>query len=209
MPPGRKSPKVVGVVVLENRNRRRELDPVKYSEDDLDDLRELAEDHVRKTVTPTWTYFKKTVLGTLAPMVELLKICRLSNPYAFAHLKPTAEEFNAAVASLDVFDADEERSISQGYAEYMRISLELPSLPRGSSPDDEMKAIKTFWRAHHATLNKLSPFVRYCFTIQCSSAAVERVFSVLKNSFGDQQELSLEDYVCLSLIRQFNKRADL
>jgi hypothetical protein len=34
--------------------------------------------------------------------------------------------------------------------------------------------------------------------------AVERVFSILKNSFNDRQTTSLEDFVALSLIRQFN-----
>ena len=41
---------------------------------------------------------------------------------------------------------------------------------------------------------------------QPSSAAVERVFSSLKNSFGDQQSRALEDYIELALMLQHNKR---
>jgi hypothetical protein len=186
-------------------------DPAKYPADPdggLDGVRGVIEQRVRQMVTPSWTYFEKTVLGTLAPMIGLLKTCRLANPYAFARLKPTAVEFRAAVESLAFFDAADVLSICQGYAEYMRISSELPALPLGCTSTDEMKAVKTFWRANRAALCNLAPFVRYCFTIQCSSAAVERVFSVLNYSFSDQQELSLEDYVCLSLMRQFNRRAN-
>ena len=39
-----------------------------------------------------------------------------------------------------------------------------------------------------------------------SSAAVERVFSLLNNSFKKQQELSMEDYIESSLMLQYNKR---
>jgi hypothetical protein len=189
-------------------------DPLKYPADpdgSLNGIGEAFEQRLRQMITLSWTYyFDKTILGTLAPMLALLKACRLANPYAFARLQPTADEFRAAVESLDHFTAADVLSICGGYGEYARLCSELPALPLHSSSDYEMKSIKSFWRANHATVHNLSPFfVRYCFTIQCSSAAVERVFSVLKNSFCSQQELSLEDYVCLSPMRQFNSRGDL
>ena len=40
--------------------------------------------------------------------------------------------------------------------------------------------------------------------IQPSLAALETVFSLLKNSFGNQQLTSLEDYVETSLMLQYN-----
>lgn len=42
--------------------------------------------------------------------------------------------------------------------------------------------------------------------LQPSSAAVERAFSLLKASFGEQQDSALQDYVEASLLLQFNKR---
>ena len=42
--------------------------------------------------------------------------------------------------------------------------------------------------------------------LQQESAALERVFSLLNNSFGDQQDNALQDYVEASLVLQFNKR---
>ena len=51
----------------------------------------------------------------------------------------------------------------------------------------------------------LSRFVEYAFTIITSSAAAERVFSVIKRSFDTCQKGALEDYVFLSTIMQYNK----
>ena len=39
-----------------------------------------------------------------------------------------------------------------------------------------------------------------------SSAACERVFSLLKQMFGDQQMLSLADYIQAALMLKYNKR---
>ena len=41
---------------------------------------------------------------------------------------------------------------------------------------------------------------------QPSSAAVERVLSLLQNSFQKQQESAMEDYIESSLMLQYNKR---
>ena len=42
--------------------------------------------------------------------------------------------------------------------------------------------------------------------IQPSSAAVEHAFSLLENSFSKRQEHSLEDYVSLSIMLQYNRK---
>ena len=41
--------------------------------------------------------------------------------------------------------------------------------------------------------------------VQPSSAAAERVFSLLHSSFTDQQDLSLQDYVETFIMLQYNK----
>ncbi len=43
--------------------------------------------------------------------------------------------------------------------------------------------------------------------MQPSSGAAERVFSILSNFFSSQQESSLEDYIGLSIILQYNHRS--
>ena len=55
-------------------------------------------------------------------------------------------------------------------------------------------------------LSLLCDSARKVLVVQPSSAAAERVFSILSNSFTDQQEQSLEDYVEASVMLQYNHR---
>ena len=48
--------------------------------------------------------------------------------------------------------------------------------------------------------------IAYAHLLQPSSAAAERVFSLLKNAFGEQQQSSLHDLVAATLMVQYNKR---
>ena len=57
--------------------------------------------------------------------------------------------------------------------------------------------------------NAMPHWTRTCklvLLVQPSSAAAERVFSLLNNSFNSQQESSLEDYLQLSVMLQYNYR---
>ena len=61
----------------------------------------------------------------------------------------------------------------------------------------------------HRNETKLPNWVNACeqvLLVQPSSAAVERVFSLLQNSFQKQQESAMEDYIKSSLMLQCNKR---
>ena len=48
--------------------------------------------------------------------------------------------------------------------------------------------------------------VKQVLLIQPSSAAAERVFSILKASFNEQQDCALVDYIQASVMAQYNKR---
>ena len=52
-----------------------------------------------------------------------------------------------------------------------------------------------FWKDHETSMPKWSEAAKNAFLLQPSSAAAERVFSVLNNSFGKKQLGSLEDYI--------------
>ena len=49
--------------------------------------------------------------------------------------------------------------------------------------------------------------LRAVLTNSPNSIPPERVFSILKRTFGDQQEASLRDYMSLSMRRQYKKNA--
>ena len=62
-----------------------------------------------------------------------------------------------------------------------------------------------WWKGHAHELPYWSTAVHNVL-VQPSSASSEHVFSLLKASFGPQQDCSLQDYIESSLMLQFNKR---
>ena len=62
----------------------------------------------------------------------------------------------------------------------------------------------TWWANHKDTLPHWSSLVKKLLLIQPSSASAERVFSLLTNAFGSQQESSLQDYLEASVMLRYN-----
>ena len=62
-----------------------------------------------------------------------------------------------------------------------------------------------WWKIHAKELPMWSDAARLILLVQPSSAASERVFSILNSSFKHQQNHSLQDYVETSLMLQYNK----
>ena len=54
--------------------------------------------------------------------------------------------------------------------------------------------ILEWWEKHHQALPHWSLFARHCAVLQPSSAAAERVFSIVNALFTDSQEQCLSDY---------------
>ena len=63
-----------------------------------------------------------------------------------------------------------------------------------------------WWKRHETDLPKWSGAARKIVLVQPSSAAAERVFSILHCSFGDRQQHALEDYIEASVQLQYNNR---
>ena len=61
-----------------------------------------------------------------------------------------------------------------------------------------------WWAAHSDTLPHWAGVVKKLLVIQPSSASAERVFSLLKNAFNDQQDNALEDYLEASVMIRYN-----
>ena len=64
-----------------------------------------------------------------------------------------------------------------------------------------------WWSDHESELPNWSNACKLSLLFQPSSAAAERVFSLLQNSFKDQQYSSLEDYIEASIMLQYNNRS--
>ena len=66
-----------------------------------------------------------------------------------------------------------------------------------------------WWKKHEERLPYWPAACQQVLLCQPSSTVVERVFSLLKNSFDEQQSSALEDYIDLTLILQRNKQSIL
>ena len=60
-------------------------------------------------------------------------------------------------------------------------------------------------RRHEGSLLYWTGAFRKVLLVQPSSAAAERVFSLLKATFSDQQDSALQDYLESSIMLQYNK----
>lgn len=69
--------------------------------------------------------------------------------------------------------------------------------------------VLTFWRydAKKAQLKEWCKAASIIFAMPPNSAACERVFSLLKNMYGDQQMNTLADHIQASLMMKYNGRS--
>ena len=64
--------------------------------------------------------------------------------------------------------------------------------------------IQAWWKNHEGEIPAWSKACKLMLLVQPSSAAAERVFSLLQNSFNGKQTRALEDYVSASVMMQYN-----
>jgi len=123
----------------------------------------------------------------ISTSLKAFKAARLFDSHYLNKVKPQ----NAALNSLSVLPFVTEPTMAQLKEEYPQYTAAAEDL----SPDCEIGIC----------LPTTFLYGRRMLLLQPSSAAAERVFSILKNSFGDQQLSAFEDYLEASLIIQYNK----
>ena len=128
--------------------------------------------------------------------MEVFKACRLFSLHRVQEIKLTASSSDQSLACLPFISATERESLKEELPAYLAW---VNDLHKDFSPLD-------WWKTNASVLPNWSSIAREIMLIQPSSAAAERVFSLLKASFGEQLEASLQDYVEASLMLQFNKR---
>ena len=85
------------------------------------------------------------------------------------------------------------------------LKQELPLYLAKSADTDEQFCPLKWWKQYSQHLPSWAAATQKVLLVQPSSAALEHVFSLLKASFGDQQEKCLQDYET-SLMLQYNKQ---
>ena len=148
-------------------------------------------DHAKSCVQRGISYYFAQVLTSMKQPLEAFKAARFFSPFKITEMNPNP-------GSLSVFPFLSSKIPS--------LKEELPTyLAAAESVTCEADPL-LFWRRHASQLPNWAEAAKMVLLVQPSSAASERVFSLLRNSFGERQNTSLQDYVEASLMLQYNNR---
>lgn len=153
-------------------------------------------EYAKACIKPGLQYFLDKFSNELSGSVAAFKAARFFLPQKVVELKPDA----AAVDLLRAFPFLDKPSLLTG------LKSELPAyLAKAADIDPETDPL-IWWKAHKVDLPCWSSAAADALLVQPSSAAAEHVFSMLKASLGPQQDTTLNDYIEISLMLQFNSR---
>ena len=153
--------------------------------------RQLLE-NAKCCVRPAHEYFKAKFddgSGKLKTALLAFKAARYFLPTLLNELKPAASDMD----SLNVFpfiNADLLGKLKGELPTYLAATEDI-------SPDIN---IMNWWKRHEKEMPAWSQTCKLVVLVQPSSAAAERVFSLLQNSFTKRQQSLLEDYVSLLIM---------
>lgn len=152
-------------------------------------------DYGKACVAPGLQYFHDKFSGELSESVAAFKAARLVSPQKMVEIQPSAQDIDA----MKCFPFLKGTVIDN-------LKQELPVYLAKAEDLDEAADPLQWWKRHSEDLPYWSTAAEKVLLVQPSSAATERVFSLLQNSFGSSQDASLTDYIQTSLMLQYNKR---
>ena len=126
----------------------------------------------------------------------IFKSCHLFEPVKVKEMRPHAAAVNT-LCCVPFFDADDViQPLQRDLAAYQALT------------DDFAREINKpeWWSQHSKEIPSWATLCKQMLLSQPSSAASERVLSLLQNSFNNRQEQALGDYIKMSLILQFNNK---
>ena len=141
-------------------------------------------------IQPGLNYFKSQMEG---PLKDTLSAARLFSPQKAHTMQPRATDLDS-LHSFPFFSDD--------HIERMKDELHV-YLYKCADTDDAFCPLE-WWRRNGEEIPNWSVAAHNVLLVQPSSAAAERAFSLLKASFHEQQDNSLQDYIESSLMLQFN-----
>ena len=152
----------------------------------------------KSCVKPGLDYYTSKFGNDLHESVLAFKAAQFFLPWKVTEIQPTA----ASVDELKVYPFLNEQTILDNLKSELSVYM---AKAAGVTPVPAAEVL-TWWKNHSNELPHWSDALKKVLLVQPSSAAAERVFSILKSSFGPQQDHSLQDYVESSLMLQYNKR---
>jgi hypothetical protein len=144
-------------------------------------------------------YLEKRILGTCnAPyscvsMYELCRVARAFDPnFAFAFVDPAFVDALVAITPLGMHDLLPK--LKQELPQYLSAAAAAPAFNQ-SDVNAYTESILRWWRTNGCSFPTWSRAALVVFALSPNSASCERVFSLLKIMFTEQQRSSLGDYI--------------
>ena len=150
--------------------------------------------HAKTCVRPAHSYYKRQLKSSLKIPLKAFKAARLFSPTKVRTMEPSL----STVDTLAAFPFLKEKLCD--------LKHEFPLYISKAADVSESFDCLEWWKIYATDLPIWSSAAKQILLVQSSSVASERIFSLLKASFKDQQESSLQDYVKTSLMLQYNKR---
>jgi hypothetical protein len=148
-------------------------------------------------VKPAVKYYKEQ-LTHLAGQINIFKAAKLFNPVFVASRPLNPEDVNE-IKCIAFFNNT--LKVNQLKAEFLKYHSLATQCPNDVDP-------LSWWSRQTVELPHWSAACRSMILYQPSSAAAERVFSMLRQSIGVRQGSSLQDYQAASVMLAYNRRSD-
>jgi len=159
-------------------------------------LKQQLLDYGKVCVKAAYEYFHQKFDVDLKQAVSVFKQARFFNPAKIGELKPSC---------ADIDDLKAIPGLHSG-AILEALKDELPIYMATADGVSTLVNKLQWWPSHESELPKWSTAFKVALLIQPSTAAAERVFSLLSNSFTERQTRSMEDYIETSVMVQYNDR---
>ena len=156
--------------------------------------KQLLLNHAHQCIQPGIDYFNNQLSSSLKTSLSAFKSSRLFCPHKLQKMQPDAASLDC-LSAFPFFKAQE--------IELLKAELPL-YLAKTADLDSSIDSLE-WWKQNASELPSWASAARKVLIVQPSSAASERIFSLLKSSFGDQQDASLQDYIETSLMLQYNR----
>ena len=157
---------------------------------------DMLVNYAKSCVKPVYKYFEKKFTEDLAIPLSIFKRARIFDPSIVVDLRPTTGDID----DLCIFPFLKSDSIIH------ELKSELPRYIATAEGVSSTVDKRDWWKRNCEALPVWSKACKSVLLLQPSSAAAERVFSILSNSFNNRQQHSLKDYIEASVMLQYNSR---
>ena len=160
-------------------------------------LKQQLLDYGKVCVQAAYEYFHQKFDIDMKEAVSIFRQARYFDPAKIGELKPSCSDID----DLKAIPCLRSSALLEG------MKAELPTYMATADGVSTLADKQQWWKNHESELPNWSTACKLAFLIQPSSAAAERVFSLLSNSFIERQARCMEGYIETSVMLQYNSRS--